>query len=690
MGADDEGQSGLPGKDGVALTRRQILKTFGAGAVAAALGTTLRAQSVSTGARPWVPFMGAKGVGAKEAGAIEAGAIEADAGEVKPARPSPARAFALADVRLLDGPFLQAQQRTAKYLLQLEPDRQLHNFRVNAGLKPKAPVYGGWESMEPWVSIRCHGHTLGHYLSACSLMFAATGDQPFKQRTDYIVSELRECQDAGKNGLVCAFPDGAAPLDAILNATHFVGVPWYTMHKIFAGLRDAYIHTGNRIALEVLVKLSDWAIGHTRNLSFQQFQHMLDTEHGGMNEVLGDVYALTGETRFLALAERFCHRALLEPLAGMRDTLDGLHSNTQIPKVVGFNRLYELTGQENYSAAARFFWRTVVGNRSFVTGGNGDGEHFFPPADFIRHLGSGKTMETCCTHNMLKLTRSLFSLDPSWAYADYYERALYNGILASQDPDSGMMTYFQPTRPGYLKIYCTPIDSFWCCTGTGMENHAKYGDSIYFRGSDALYVNLFIASALTWKEKGLTVTQNTRFPDEDSTRLRLTVQRPLRLTLNIRHPSWCEVATVFVNGRHHTTSRRPGGYVAVNGRWRSGDTVEVHLPMTLRTEPLPGQKDVVAILYGPVVLAGRLGRKGITPGADIIVNERTIGDVLNQKVEVPVLAGEPREIVKHIAPVNGTPLAFQTSGIGRPDDVSLIPYYRVAHERYNLYWKTVR
>jgi uncharacterized protein len=648
------------------LTRRELLKAAGAAAVAATVGTSAAALSLQSTATSTSPRR-----------------------RVGQAVTPRASAFDLKDVRLLEGPFRRAQALDESYLLRLEPDRLLHNFRVNAGLAPKAPVYGGWESQEPWVEIRCHGHTLGHYLSACALMFASTGDGRFKRLSDYVVAELRECQDAGKSGLVCAFPDGAKPLHEVIDAKRFVGVPWYTMHKIFAGLRDAHLHTGSRTALDVLVKLSDWAVAHTRDVSDEQFQRMLNTEHGGMNEVLADVYALTNEEKYLKLSERFCHRALLAPLAESRDKLDKLHSNTQIPKVIGFQRLHELTGRDTYGAASRFFWRTVVGRRTFATGGNGDNEHFFPPADFLKHLPSAKTMETCCTHNLLKLTRSLFALDPSAAYADYYERALYNSILASQDPDSGMMTYFQPTRPGYLKLYCTPTDSFWCCTGSGMENHAKYGDSIYFHSEDALYVNLFIPSTLSWKEKGLTVTQTTRFPEHDRTRLRLNVRRRSTLTLNVRHPSWCDAATVFVNGRRHTVSRRPGGYVAVKRVWRDGDTVEVHLPMTLRAEPLPGNPDVVAFLYGPVVLAGRLGREGLKPGADIIVNERTYGDVLNDKVEVPVLMGDPREIVKQIKPTAGAPLTFHTSGVGRPRDVSLIPYYRVAHERYNLYWKVV-
>jgi DUF1680 family protein len=669
MKPEDRSQTNPPVESERALTRRELLEMAGAGVMAAALGAAFKGLHASAGAC---------------ADAFESAAPERGATQALGRR---AAAFNLADVRLLEGPFRKAQEQDARYLLRLEPDRLLHNFRVNAGLKPKAPVYGGWESQEPWVSIRCHGHTLGHYLSACAMMFAATGDQRFKQRADYIVAELRDCQEAGKSGLVCAFPDGAAPLNQIIDATRFVGVPWYTMHKIFAGLRDAYLYTGNRMALDVLVRLSDWAIAHTRDLSDPQFQRMLDTEHGGMNEVLADVYALTGETRFLTLARRFCHRALLDPLAQARDTLDGLHANTQIPKVVGFSRLFELSGQTDYQTASRFFWETVVTRRTFATGGHGDGEHFFPPAEFLQHLASAKTMETCCTYNMLKLTRSLFAQDPSVAYADYYERALYNSILASQDPDTGMMTYFQPTRPGYLKLYCTPTDSFWCCTGSGMENHAKYGDSIYFHDADTLYVNLFIPSDLTWKEKGLTITQTTRFPEQDRTRLQLIARHPVKLTLNIRHPAWCRAVTVTVNGRRLAASRRPGRYISVNRVWHTGDVVEVHLPMALRTEPLPGNVDVVAILYGPVVLAGRLGGKGLAPGADLIFNERTTGDVLNEAVDVPILLGEARRIITRISPSAGSALTFHTAGIGRPHDVSLIPYYRVTHERYNLYWK---
>ncbi|AHG92053.1 protein of unknown function DUF1680 [Gemmatirosa kalamazoonensis] len=595
--------------------------------------------------------------------------------------------FALTDVRLLDGPFRDAQERDARYLLALDADRMLHNFRVNAGLPPKAPVYGGWESEEPWVGIRCHGHTLGHYLGAVAMMYASTGDRRFAERATYIVSELRACQQARGDGLVCAFPDGAKPLEDAVAGRRFAGVPWYTMHKIFAGLRDAHVHAATPDALPALVALAEWTWNATRDMSDDAMQRMLDTEHGGMTEVLADVSALAHEPKYLALARRFAHHKVLDPLAEGRDVLDGLHSNTQIPKFVGYQRVRELSGDAAYGAAARHFWETVTQRRSYATGGNGDGEHFFPVTEFARRLGSAKTMETCCTHNMLRLTRALFTAAPSSAVTDYYERALYNGILASQDPDSGMMTYFQATRPGYVRLYHTPEESFWCCTGTGMENHAKYGDSIYFRGDDALYVNLFVPSTVAWRARGVTVTQTTRFPETDATRLAVAAVRPARWTLMLRRPAWCAGMTVAVNGRRVRASPDAAGYLAVARTWREGDVVDVRLPMTLRAEPLPNAPDLVAFAYGPIVLAGALGTAGVTPSAQIIKNERESGNMLNAAVEIPALAGTAADVVRATRRVSDAPLAFETAGVGRPRDVRLVPYHRVAHERYNLYWK---
>jgi len=649
------------GRDG-GLTRRQAIKVIGAAALLAAAGG---------------------GAGRRASAAALANSAPAGVPVLQP--------FSLTDVRLLDGPFLAAQKRDEAYLLQLEPDRMLHNFRVNAGLTPKAPVYGGWESAKTWEDIRCHGHTLGHYLTAASLMYASTGHEEMKRRVDYIVGELTECQDAGETGLICAFPDNSAQFDNLIAGRRATGVPWYTTHKIFAGLRDAHLYTGSAAARSVLVKLADWAGEATKPMTDAQFQRMLGTEHGGMNEVLADVYSLTKDERHLALAERFCHQAILGPLAEGRDTLNGLHSNTQIPKIVGFARLHQLTGRPQYRAAAEFFWQTVTGARSFATGGNGDNEHFFAVNEFARHVSSAKTMETCCSHNLLRLTRLLAFGDPSAAYGDYYERTLYNTILASQDADTGMMTYFQSTRPGYLKLFCTPFDSFWCCTGTGIENHAKYGDSIYFRGApdgpqpDSLYVNLFIASTLDWKEKGLALRQTTSFPEAGQTRLEFTAAPAGEFALRVRHPGWAASASVRVNGVAVATSGAPGSYLELRRRWRAGDVVEVDLPMALRMELLPGTTDTAAVMYGPIVLVGALGH-AVKPGDDLHINERTIGSVLNEPIDVPTLAGDLASLPASIKPA-GPPLTFRTEGIGRPGDVTLIPYFQTAHQHYNMYWK---
>ncbi len=644
-----------------------------------------RSDSTLTATRRQI--MQALGATALVAGPAGEFAFAATAAETPGVRRAPRlQAFSLEDVRLLPGPFLDAQLRDERYLLQLEPDRMLHNFRRNAGLEPKAPVYGGWESQEPWVEIRCHGHTLGHYLSACAMMFASTGKAVFKERTDYIVGELRACQDAAKSGLVCAFPDGARQLELSVQGREFHGVPWYTMHKIFAGLRDAHVFTHNPIALDALKRLADYTANLTAALSDAQMQKMLDREHGGMNETLADLYALTGEQRYLDLAIKFTHRALLQPMLEQRDVLSGLHSNTQIPKAIGFQRLYELTGDNEYRAAAEFFWRTIIDHRTYATGGNGDVEHFFPPEEFAQRLQSAKTMETCCMHNMLRLTRALYAHDPRVEYADYYERTLYNGILASQDPQSGMMTYFQATRPGYVKLFHTPTDSFWCCTGSGIENHAKYGDSIYFHDDVSLYVNLFISSTLDWHAKGLRLTQTTRFPHAAATEITLRLERPQTFTLRIRQPSWCDTSTVAINGRTQS-HRTPGQYIALRREWRDGDRIEMQLPMQLQLEALPSAPEYAAVLYGPIVLAGRLGTEGLSPGAQIIKNERESGEMLHIPREVPTWTLDRKQLSAHIHPIAHRPLAFRAQGVQDLPKLELIPYFAIAHERYNLYWR---
>ncbi len=593
--------------------------------------------------------------------------------------------FDMRDVDLLDSPFLHAQRQTEAYLLRLQPDRMLHNFRVNAGLKPKAAVYGGWESEPMWADINCHGHTLGHYLSACALAYRATGKPEYRKRIDYIAGELAACQKDANSGLVCAFPDGAALLAAHLRGEPITGVPWYTLHKIYAGLRDATLLADSAAAKAVLLRLADWGVVATRPLSDAQFEEMLKTEYGGMNEVYADLFVMTGNADYQRLAERFSQKAVLAPLVKAQDQLDGMHANTQIPKIIGFQRVHEAGGDASYHTAAHFFWKTVAHTRAFATGGHGDNEHFFAMADFDKHVFSAKGSETCCQHNMLKLTRQLFLQDPRADYADYYERTLYNGILASQDPDSGMATYFQGARPGYMKLYHTPEDSFWCCTGTGMENHVKYRDSIYFHDGRQLYVNLFIPSTLRWREQDVVLTQETSFPAQAGTRLRIAAKRPAALAVKLRHPRWSRTATVLVNGRETTTSAEPGSYVTVDRTWGDGDTVELRLVMEPAAEQAPAAPQIVAFTYGPLVLAGALGKQGLAPGADIIVSERKYGEYNDTPVAVPVLAGDADALARSIRPT-GKPLEFTIAAQdGTP--VRLIPYHRIAHERYATYWQ---
>jgi DUF1680 family protein len=592
--------------------------------------------------------------------------------------------FDIASVRLLGGPFKRAQELTARYLRSLQADRLLHGFRVNAGLTPKAPVYGGWESEAEWLDLRCQGHTLGHYLSACAMMWAATGEVEFRRRADYVVRDLAACQQAASSGLVCAFPDGDTQLRNGLAGRAVTGVPWYTLHKVAAGLRDAHTHAGNALALVVLRRLADWIEQAAADCSDAQFERMLDVEHGGMNEVLADLAALSGESRYLALARRFNHRRLLAPLAEGRDELDGLHANTQIPKVVGFARLGEITGEAPLRQAASYFWGRVSGPRAFATGGHGDGEHFFAPTEVRRHLDSAKTMETCGIHNMLRLTRVLFRADAQVAYADWTERALINGILASQDPDSGMATYFQPLRPGYPKLYGTPEQSFWCCTGTGMENHARYGESIFAAEGRVLYVSQYIAANLAWREHGLHVSLVSAFPEQGRVRLMFSAEKVTPLTLRLRHPAWCRLMTVRVNGQAVLESREAGRWVDVERSWRNGDRVDIDLPMHLTLQPLPQAPEVAALMYGPMVLAARMGTDGIGPGDDQIVNERRYGDVLQRAARMPRLALSGRELHEVVRQVGSTQ-RFRAQSPVDGAEVEWMPYYQIAHERYSLH-----
>lgn len=452
--------------------------------------------------------------------------------------------FALHQVQLLDSPFKLAMERNAKYLLTLDADRLLHNTRRYAGLQPKAPLYGGWEARG------IAGHSLGHYLTALAQQYAATRDARFKERLNYIVSEMAECQKAYGDGYVGALPPlelktmrdfqkGIVEPSSAFNFKGGAWVPWYTQHKVLAGLKDTWTLGENAQAREITLKLADWMDTITRSLTQEQMQRMLGVEHGGMNETLADIYALTGDKKYLDAARRFHHEAIMNPLVAGRDELAGRHANTQIPKIIGEARLYEVANDQNGRQIAEYFWERVVHHHSYVIGGNSENEHFGPPDQLSHHLGPA-TAETCNTYNMLKLTRHLFKWQPKAEYFDYYERALYNHILASQDPQQGMFVYFMTLKPGHFKTFSTPDNSFWCCVGSGMENHTKYNESIYYHSDDELYVNLFIPSRLMWQEKGITLEQVTSYPRENTTELRFTTQKWLPLALKIRCPQWAK------------------------------------------------------------------------------------------------------------------------------------------------------
>ncbi|MBE3071242.1 MAG: glycoside hydrolase family 127 protein [Planctomycetes bacterium] len=576
-----------------------------------------------------------------------------------------ARPFSLKDVRLLDGPFKKAMDLDREYLLSLDPDRLLHTFRLQAGLPSTAKPLGGWE--EPKGELR--GHSLGHYLTACALMYESTGDERLKARGDAIVAELAKCQDKMGTGYLSAYPEEF--IDRV-EAGKPVWAPWYTLHKIYAGLLDMHVRCGNAQALEVLRKVADWIQSRTDKLSDDQMERMLGNEHGGVNDVLTGLYAVTGDPKHLKLAQRFNHRAVLDPLGRREDRLTGLHANTQFPKVIGVARQYELTGDERLRTMATFFWDVVTKERSYVIGGNSDGEMFSPKEELSKHIGPNTT-ETCNTYNMLKLTRRLFGWDPRVEYADYYERALYNHILASQNPETGMMCYYVPLKTGSRKVYNSPNDSFWCCTGTGIENHAKYGDSIYFHdGEAALYVNLFIASELTWKSAGLRLRQETGFPDEPATRLVLACDKPVELAVHVRRPYWAGAGfEVAVNGAKQAVEAAPGSWVVLKRTWQNGDAVAVTMPMVLRTEAFRDNPRKLALMAGPLVLCAE-----VDPGAAL-----------------PALLTEPDHVLDTVKPVAGRPLVFTASaevfrltGADGGGLVAFSPFFRQHEKPYIVYW----
>ena len=597
--------------------------------------------------------------------------IKANGPEVIPFRALP---FSLVDVKLLDGPFLHATELDAKTLLNYEPDRLLSKFYAEAGLKPKAEHYMGWENET------IAGHSLGHYLSACSMMYQTIGDKRFLDRVNYIVSELKYLQDADGKGYIGAFPNGKKILEdevakGNIRSQGFdlngIWVPFYTEHKMMAGLRDAYHLCGNSVALEVERRFADWIDGIVSPLNDDQVQKMLRCEHGGISETLADLYADTKDEKYLRISKIFYQKAILDSLKEERDVLPGKHCNTNIPKLIGLSRIYELTGDTSDRKAAEFFWNTVVRHHSYVTGGNGNEEYFGPEDKLRNRLGEGTT-ETCNVYNMLKLSEHLFEWNASARVADFYERALFNHILSSQNPESGNVTYNLSLDMGGFKDFQDPF-SFTCCVGSGMENHSKYGKNIYYHNDNELFIFQFIASELNWKEKNIRVTQKTSFPEEQGSQFEFKCEKPVKLTLQVRYPSWARNGIeIIINGKRRKVKANPGCFVPVERTWNNGDKVEINIPFSLRLEPMPDDSNRVAVMYGPLVLAGDLG-----PVADSLSNDA---------MYVPVMMTDRRDPSSWIKPVEGKTNTFITYKTGRPHDVVLKPFYTVYNRRYSVYW----
>ncbi len=605
-----------------------------------------------------------------------------------------AERFSLADVRLTAGPFLTAQDTNRRYLMSLDPDRLLAPFRREAGLPVKQPSYGNWESSG------LDGHMGGHYLSAMALMYAATGDAEVLKRLNYAIAELKACQQANGNGYLGGIPGGAGAWQALakgkVEADNFSvngkWVPWYNLHKVYAGLRDAHRYAGSEEARAMLVALSDWALNLTAKLSPEQMESMLRSEHGGMNEVFADVYQLTGDKKYLELARRFSHQAILAPLLAGQDKLSGLHANTQIPKVIGFERIGELTGERKWFDAAEYFWTTVRERRTVAIGGNSVKEHFHDDNSFAPMINEVEGPETCNTYNMLRLSEMLFNRDPQVRYADYIERALYNHILSSQRPGDGGFAYFTPMRPNHYRVYSQVDKAMWCCVGSGIESQSKYGEFIYAHEGEALFVNLFIPSTLNWRAKGVRLTQTTSFPDRDRTRL--TVDTDAVFALKLRYPGWVGRGRmqVRVNGRPVNITAAPGSYVTIQRQWRKGDKVDVRIPMTTTLEQMPDRSDYYAVLHGPIVLAAKT-RLFADEKLNFLADDSRMGHIAQGPAcpleAAPVFVSDTRDLAARIKPVPGHALTFTARGLIKGKDADalrLIPFFRLHDSRYMLYW----
>lgn len=598
--------------------------------------------------------------------------------------PMAAECFDLSDVRLLPSRFRENMERDSAWMVSIEVNQLLHSFRTTAGVYAgreggymTVKKLGGWESLD----CELRGHITGHLLSAYSLMYAATGSEVFRLKGNSLVSGLAEVQQTNGNGYLSAYPEEL--INRNIRGTS-VWAPWYTLHKIFSGLIDQYLYADNRQALDVVKRMGDWAYAKLKPLSEETRRKMIRNEFGGINESFYNLYALTGDERYRWLARFFYHDEVIDPLKEGRDELGTKHTNTFIPKVLAEARNYELDGSEESRSLSKFFWNTMIDRHTFAPGCSSDKEHYFDPAQFSKHL-SGYTGETCCTYNMLKLSRHLFCWDASSRVADYYERALYNHILGQQDPATGMVAYFLPLLSGAHKVYSTPDRSFWCCVGSGFESHAKYAEGIYYHNEEGVFVNLFIPSVLHWREKGIILRQETCFPESETTSLIVSVDSPTRAKLFLRYPLWSGKVEVRVNGKRIRVGQKPGSYITLDREWREGDCVEVTYPMHFSLETTPDDSSRAALLYGPVVLAGELGTEGMqapAPDSDPL----KYNDYYTYNYHIPEglpvsLKWDEKHPENNVKCISDSTLRFCTA-----DGVTVSPLYDVHRQRYVVYW----
>ncbi len=579
--------------------------------------------------------------------------------------------FPMKNVRLKPSAFSAAAEANCQYLKSLPPDRLLHTFRLTAGLPSSAEPLGDWE--KPDCELRGH-FAGGHYLSACALAFASSDDEQLKRNGDLMVAELARCQAQHKNGYLSAFPQEL--FDRLRDGVN-VWAPFYTMHKIMAGNLDMYLLAGNEQALETTEKMAKWVRNWTDPLSEQQMQRVLLVEYGGMGEVLCNLYAVTGKHEYLDLAKRFDKKWFFDPLAAHRDELKGLHVNTHIPQVIAAARLYELTGDRRYWNIAEYFWDEVTTERAYCTGGTSNFETWRTEPGVLSTQLSPHTTEDCCAYNMMKLTRHLFRWSPQARYMDYYERTLFNHRMGTIDPVTGTTVYYLPLGNGYSKIYAKPFDSFWCCNGTAAEEFAKLTDTIYYHDDNAIFINLYVPSAVDWPEKGIRILQQTSFPEEQGTSLVISAANPVDVNLKLRVPYWAKTGEVKVNGRTVPAFVEPSSYLVLRGPWKSGDRIELSLPMQLHAAPMPDNENLQAIMYGPLVMAARYEEEPREKWY-----RHFAADEKQESAPILQFKGKPHTPASWLEPY-GDKLAYRT--VGQTQSATFVPLSSIVHERYAVY-----